>query len=349
MAFSVVIPTFEMQSHLEALWQSLCAAGVTQAAEEIVFVDDGSRDETASVLDAIAARPEAAGKLRVLRLPENVGRFEARRRGAAAARSENVLFLDTRLTLPEDFAKALLRAVATYPAIVGAVDIDTRKNRFCLYWDRSHKLIFRKHYAKAHAPIVLTPENFDDFLKGTGVFYCPRELFLRACEAFEGQDLLSDDTFLMRRMVEECPITVHPDVRVSWVPRETFREFVWRIWDRGPGFVEYHVFERRGLFFWVTTGALAASGAVLVLCVVAPPVGFSLAGAGLLAIGASTALLAKSPRELVALLPIHTAVTLAFGAGAVRGIWVSLKKRAGGQPAAGEAGRSTTSATSANA
>lgn len=349
MAFSVVIPTFEMQSHLEALWQSLCTAGVTGAAHEIVFVDDGSRDATAAVLDALASRPEAAGKLRVLRLPENVGRFEARRRGAAAARSENVLFLDTRLTLPADFAAALLRAVATHPAVVGAVDIDTRKNRFCLYWDRSHKLIFRKHYAKAHAPIVLTPENFDEYLKGTGVFYCPRELFLRACEAFEGQDLLSDDTFLMRRMVEECPITVHPDVRVSWVPRETFREFVWRIWDRGPGFVEYHVFERRGLFFWVTTGALAASGAVVVLCVAAPPIGFSLVGAGLLAIGASTALLAKGPRELIALLPIHTAVTLAFGAGAVRGIYVNLAKRWRGQAVGEGARRNATMTPSATA
>jgi glycosyltransferase involved in cell wall biosynthesis len=325
MTFSVVIPTFEMADHLEPLWESLVSAGIAREAREIVFVNDGSKDRTVAVLDAIAARE--AGKVRVLHLPENVGRFEARRRGAAAATGDSILFLDTRLTLPKDFAANLTRVAATYPCIVGAVDIDIRKNRFCLYWDRSHKLIFRKHYQKAHAPIVLTPENFDDFLKGTGVFYCPRALFLRACDAFDGQALLSDDTFLMKRMVEECPITVHPDVRVGWVPRETFREFVWRIWDRGPGFVEYHLFERRGLFFWVTSAALAGAGAVLILSVAVPPVGLSLMGAGLLAVGASTALLAESPREFVALLPIHTAVTLAFGAGAVRGLWVNLRKR----------------------
>lgn len=329
MSFSVVIPTCNMAEHLPGLVASLERSGLLAAAREVILVDDGSTDDTAQVLASLGeGLPEdLRAHFRPLVLGKNVGRFFARLEGARAATSDDVLFLDTRVTPALDFAAALERVSADHRAVVGSVDIDTSRSVFCLYWDRSHKAIFRKHFRDAKKPIVLTPANYDDYLKGTGVFLCPRELFLRACEEFEDQDLLSDDTFLMKRIVEEVPITIHPDVRVGWVPRETYRDFVWRIWDRGPQFVEYHVFEKRGVFFWATILGLATAAGVAVTIVVAPPVGLALAGAGVLAVAASTALLAKGPLEFVRLAPLHVGVAAAFGAGAVRGIVVNARRK----------------------
>jgi glycosyltransferase involved in cell wall biosynthesis len=323
--FAVVIPTCNMSEFLPALWQSLVTAGIAERAHSVVIVNDGSSDDTRAVLDTLRESSDLAkAKLRPLHLEKNQGRFRARLAGARACDTASILFLDSRLTLPENFGASLARVSQEHASIVGSVDIDTERSRFCLYWDRSHRFMFRNHFRHAERPIILTPENFDSFLKGTGVFYCLRKDFVEACARFEDSDLLSDDTFLMRDMVAVRPMVVHPDVRVGWVPRETATEFIWRIWDRGPGFVEYHVFERRGgVYFWAVSAGMVATVGIVGLVAVAPPVGATVALGSVAAIAASTALIAKSPREFVTLAPLHTAVTLAFGAGVVRGIGVN--------------------------
>jgi glycosyltransferase involved in cell wall biosynthesis len=328
MDVSIVIPTHNMREHVQALWKSLQSSGLAELCREIIVVDDGSTDGTGAFLQRLQeVDPLAGQKLKLAILPQNVGRFEARHQGAMQARSANLLFLDSRLTLPLDFAAELDAASAEHPSIVGSVDIDIKRNNFCLYWDRSHKFVFRNHFKHAHNPIELTPKNFDDFLSGTGCFLVPRHLFLEACDAFKGIGLLSDDTLLMKRISASVPITVHPRVRVGWVPRETFREFVWRMWDRGPGFVEYHVFEIRGRFFWFVVGGLAAAVGLSWLLVAAPYVGLPLTVLVMASIPASTALLAKSPGEFITLVPIHSAVVMAFAAGTLRGLVVNIVRK----------------------
>ncbi len=328
MDLSVVIPTKDMAPHLEAMWQSLVFSGLAEHAREIVIVNDGSTDDTRELLDALSqSKKPGTDKLRPLHIA-HAGRFNARLIGARHAQAANVLFLDTRLAIPRGFAQELERAAASHRAIVGSIDIDIARNVFCLYWERSHRFIFRRHFAAVKNPIVLTPQNFDDYLSGTTVFMAPRDEFIRACEPFEASDLLSDDMLLMKRMVETCPITVHPDVRVGWYPRENFRDFVWRIWDRGPSFAEYHVIERRGAFFYALLGGFTVLGGVVVAIFVVPPLGLAAAALGVGAVAASTALFAKSPSEFVRMVPLHVATTAAFGAAAVRGTAVNLLRLA---------------------
>ncbi len=325
-SFSVVVPTYNMADHIEPLWQSMVSSGLAEHAAEILIVNDGSNDGTRECLDRLRnASQLASAKLRAVHLEQNVGRFFARLEGSRRAVGDDVLFLDSRLTLPDNFAAKLAQARQEYPCIVGSIDLDTSRNRFCLYWDRSHRFVFRRHFSWAHAPIVLTPANFDEFLSGTTVFMCPTDIFVAACAHFEHAGLLSDDTFLMKRIVAVVPIAVHPDVRVGWVPRETFAKFVWRIWDRGPGFVEYRVIAQRGgMYFWIVLGGLLLCLSVGCLVATLPIVGVPVMLVGLSLIPLSTALLAKNPREFVQLAPLHTAVVAAFAAGIVRGLIVNL-------------------------
>ncbi|AKV03093.1 hypothetical protein AKJ09_09756 [Labilithrix luteola] len=329
---SVVIPTFEMASHLPALWSSLDRSGVLERVREVVIVDDGSNDGNATrdALDEIARGPRGE-LLKVVHLPQNVGRFRARLTGAKAARGERVLFLDTRLVLPDGFGAAVAAAGAKHRSVMGHVDIDVTRNVFCLYWDRSHKFIFRRHFRDTQDVLILTAENYDRYLKGTTVFLCERELFIRASECYD--DLLSDDTMLMKDMVATTPIAIDPSVRIQWVPRENARDFLARLWERGPGFVEYHVIEHQGRFFWF----VVAGGVVLLafagLAAIAPPVAAVAAAGGVLATAASTGLFAQSIVEFVKMAPLHVAVVGTFGAAAVRGLGVNavraLSKRYG--------------------
>ena len=327
-SFAVVIPTYNMSSFLDDLWASLVASGVVDFATEILVVDDASSDDTVAHLESIRAKDVlAAQKLRVLALKTNAGRFGARFAGAKEAQGDDILFLDTRLTLGPEFGANLEKARSEHRSIVGSVDIDTTRNVFCLYWDRSHKFMFRKHYAHAHAPIVLTPSNYDEFLKWTTVCYVPRDVVLASFEVCKDRGLLNDDTFLMKHIVETCPITVHPEVRIKWVPRENFREFVYRMWDRGPSFVEYHVFEHRGFLFKVTMASLAGAAATGLLLVFVPPVGWVVVGGATAALILSTFALTRSPSEAIRMVPVHVATVGAFGAGIVRGLGVNLAKQ----------------------
>jgi len=212
---------------------------------------------------------------------------------------------------------------------MGHVDIDVARNVFCLYWDRSHRFIFRRHYADTRGTLTLTTENFDRYLKGTGVLLCGRDLFVATSSRYG--DLFSDDTLLMKDMVATTPITIVPDVRVQWVPRETAGAFLARIWERGPGFVEYHVLQHRGRFFWmVVAGGVVFVGLAGVSFAV-PPAGLAIAGGTLLVTAASAALFAKSASEAVRMAPLHVAVVATFGGSVVRGLAVNalrgLKKR----------------------
>ena len=320
---SVVIPTYEMASHLDELWSSLDRSGLLDVVREVIIVDDGSNDATRDVLARLGEGPRGE-RLRVLSLPKNVGRFRARLAGAKEATGERILFLDTRLVLPADFGECLAGAASLHRSVMGNVDIDVTRDVFCLYWQRSHHFLFRRHYRDTVRELTLTKENYDQYLKGTGVFLCERELFVNTSERYS--DLFSDDTLLMKDMVATTPITLHPAVRVSWVPRDNARDFLARIWERGPGFVEYHVLEHRGRFFWIIAGGSVGLVGLVGVAVVAPPVAAAITVGAVGVAALSTALFARSAREAVRMAPLHVAVVATFGGSVLRGLAVNARR-----------------------
>jgi len=89
----------EMSAFLEQLGQRF----------EIVCVDDGSRDASARILAAAAARD---ARVRVLRHERNRGKGAAVRTGMLAAEAEIAVFMDADLSTPLEELRALLAAMA---------------------------------------------------------------------------------------------------------------------------------------------------------------------------------------------------------------------------------------------
>jgi glycosyltransferase involved in cell wall biosynthesis len=314
-----------MASFLEPLWKSVQDSGLSKTLESVLFVDDGSTDETPAVL----ARIQASGgadreKVKVLRLEQNQGRFQARLQGAQACPSERILFLDSRILLPAGFGNALERIAPLHRDIMGFVDIDPSRSVFSLYWDRSHRALFGRHYRDGKEPFLLTPQNFDEYLKGTGILLCSRAGFIRACSQFAEDALLSDDTYLMRRMVDEAPILAHPGLRITWVPRESWKPFLARLFERGPSFVEYHVFQRRsGPFFWVVLAGALGTLAWLAFLALAPVQALTLAAVASALAALSVVGFTRRPSEVIRMMPLHLGVLFSFGAGILYGLWVN--------------------------
>lgn len=323
---SLVIPTYTMADHLEPLWESIQQSKLISQICEVIFVDDASTDSTPEILSRIqqsALTDPSQPPVRILRAPQNQGRFLTRYWGARESHGQRVLFMDTRITLPAEFGEALAKLRANYSQLCVCVDIDIRRSVYCLYWDRSHRVLFRRHYRDTQKPLPLTPQNFDQYLSGTTTLLCLRELFIRSCKKYESQPLLNDDVALIKDIIQTEPLVVHPELRIQWVPRETALEFLKRLWERGPSFVEYHVFGRRkGSFFWITLLGTFATAAWFLLLWQRPDIAFSLFAGFLGAVVLSTSLFAHGLTEFFQLVALHTATVFTFGLGILRGLGV---------------------------
>jgi glycosyltransferase involved in cell wall biosynthesis len=89
---SIVVPVFDEEGNVEPLHAELTeVARYIDRPYEIIFVDDGSRDRTLPLLEAIRARDP---QLRIVDLDSNFGEAAALSAGFAHARGAVVVTLD---------------------------------------------------------------------------------------------------------------------------------------------------------------------------------------------------------------------------------------------------------------
>ena len=113
MKVSVIVPVFNPGHHIDDCIGSLLAQTLRDV--ELIFVDDGSTDDTPARLDALAA---AEDRVRVKHIPNSGWPGRPRNLGIEMARGDYVLFVDNDDWLAED---ALERLHAT--AVADGADI----------------------------------------------------------------------------------------------------------------------------------------------------------------------------------------------------------------------------------
>jgi GT2 family glycosyltransferase len=104
MDLSVVIPTYNQADLLKESLLSLVDQTLSPQTYEIVVVDDGSTDQTATVLRGFGP------PVRVVRLPANRGRSAARNAGIRAADAPLVALVDSDIIVGRDFLSTHLEA-----------------------------------------------------------------------------------------------------------------------------------------------------------------------------------------------------------------------------------------------
>ena len=109
----MVIPAYNEEHNLPAVLDAVCA---TDWLAQIVVVDDGSTDGTWAVAQRYAVQDE---RLKVLRLPQNLGKADALQTGVRAIQADFVIFVDADLVgLRSDH----LRQICA-PLLKGATDM----------------------------------------------------------------------------------------------------------------------------------------------------------------------------------------------------------------------------------
>jgi dolichyl-phosphate beta-glucosyltransferase len=121
---TVVIPAFNEERRLPRTLENIIAFLQSRSLQsEIIIVDDGSRDATASVADGFR---EKFPELRVFSNGKNRGKGFSVKRGMLEARAEFALFSDADLSTPIEEADKLLLALREqgYDVAIGSRGVD---------------------------------------------------------------------------------------------------------------------------------------------------------------------------------------------------------------------------------
>lgn len=129
---SIVIPAYNEADNLEALATRLITTlNTTGKSYEIIFVNDGSRDNTKAVLNALFDKNP--GHLRIIHFNGNFGQHMAIMAGFEHARGDIIITLDADLQNPPEEIPKLVTAIESGHDYVGSI----RKNRQDT-WFRRH-------------------------------------------------------------------------------------------------------------------------------------------------------------------------------------------------------------------
>ncbi len=114
---SVIVPVYNVQAYLKECLDSVCAQ--TYGDLEIICVNDGSTDDSASILQAYAAKDE---RITVI-TQENAGLAAARNRGLKEAHGEAVCFIDSDDRVHPTYVEELQRALSDSAASIAVSDM----------------------------------------------------------------------------------------------------------------------------------------------------------------------------------------------------------------------------------
>ncbi len=196
---SIVVPAFNEERRIGPTLEKILAYGKRRLARfEILVVDDGSRDRTCQVVEALAAQEPA---LELVRLPENRGKGAAVRRGMLEARLAHALFTDADLSTPIEDVELLFAALGEAQVAIGSralasSRIELRQPFYREWMGRGFNLLVQraatpgihdtqcgfKLFATAAARELFALAQLDGFAFDVEVLFLCRKLGIRVAE-----------------------------------------------------------------------------------------------------------------------------------------------------------------------
>ena len=110
---SIVVPTWNRSGLLNDCVSSLLAQSYPSSRYEIVIVDDGSQDETPSVVDDLSS--DSCPRIIGTRI-EHRGLNAARNAGARIAKGDLICFVDDDVLAPPTWLSSLVAGCALHPS-----------------------------------------------------------------------------------------------------------------------------------------------------------------------------------------------------------------------------------------
>ncbi len=237
--YTVIIPAYNSEDTIETCLRSVLdqKGAIVNEAFKVILIDDGSKDNTADVARKFP--------IEVIRLPKNSGRIVARLTGAIHAPTERLLFLDSRVTIPEDTIASLHRLDA-FPAVTGEV-ANVRESKYRTPLDTLLYLVRRRYYGRSNFPLtdtqlVINKKNFFRAPKGAGMLLIDKALFQRLTPQKTGKDV-NDDTMLFHNLVfqENTDLLRTSELRIFYHSRTEMQQVCGWLFERGIRFASFYL------------------------------------------------------------------------------------------------------------
>ena len=245
MQYTIIIPVYNGE---DTLYKCLKAATSQSGAilnkdYSVIVVDDGSTDTTAELARKFPVK--------IISFSENKGRIVARREGAMNAPTQRLLFIDSRVVIPQDTVERLC-AFNEFPAVMGNYQAELLKYRSV--YDTIFYLIRRKFYGKRNFPqqdelLLIGKENFKRAPKGTTFLLIDKDLFLDLIPERIDKSV-NDDTLLFYNLVfkKNIPLARAKNLLFEYYQRTELNTFIPWLFERGLRFADFYL--RPGGYFF---------------------------------------------------------------------------------------------------
>ena len=107
MTLSIIIPYFNSSKYLHKCIEHLCSQTISDKLE-LIFVDDGSTDDSTSVIKGILNKSNFSGKVSFLYHAENYGVAYSRKEGIENATGDYLIFCDSDDWMEDDMCEKML-------------------------------------------------------------------------------------------------------------------------------------------------------------------------------------------------------------------------------------------------
>jgi glycosyltransferase involved in cell wall biosynthesis len=208
---SSILPVYNERENLNTLMQRLPPVldSATDGSFEIVFVDDGSRDGSAEILDSISA---ADPSVRVIHFSRNFGHQAALQAGLDAATGDAVILMDADLQDPPEVLHQFIEKWRAGYDVVYAV---RRKRKENFLKRAAYSIFYRSMKIIAEIDVPLDVGDFclmDRRVVDMLVTLRERHRFLRGLRSWVG--------------FKQMGIEYQRDARLAGAPKYTLRKLV---------------------------------------------------------------------------------------------------------------------------
>lgn len=140
---SVVIPVYNEEASLEALYQRLIPVlDGLEKTYEVILVNDGSHDQSSKVLEELyQRRPE---NLRIVEFNRNYGQHMAIMAGFERVRGEVVVTMDADLQNPPEDIPKLLALIDQGHDVVGGIRANRQDPAWRIWISKLHKVVRKR-------------------------------------------------------------------------------------------------------------------------------------------------------------------------------------------------------------
>lgn len=319
--FSIIVPIYNESYFIIECLKSLNAIGYKKNSLEIIIINDASTDESGKKIKKFIKNKN---QFKLVNNRFNQGRSKSRIIGAEISKNDNLIFVDSRVTVEKNILKHL-NSQKEKIIIAGDKGYKKRKNVFEILIFNLKKCFFKKNFPQKKDIIKITTKNFDQIPKGTTACYMKKDIFIKAAKHINKAKNSSDDIRLFAEILKSTKFIPRDNkFKINYHSREKLLEILIHTFNRGPKFVDYYW--QRGKRFFPHLLIIYILTIANIFFFINPIFFLYELAAFILAVIATTIYISKTAAQFLTSLYFLPLIGVTFYFGLIKGIIIKLFK-----------------------